>query len=78
MIDVGNYVTIKEHVISNRILILTQEGKRKAADKWSGYYNTIFKVVGVDQNRLLILMDATSNEVHISKNALEIYNLPQD
>lgn len=78
MLKVGDYVTINRNVIDNRIRVLTGEGKHKLVAKWNTYYNTIFKVMGEDENHLLIIVDAQSNDIHISRNAIEFYELPKD
>lgn len=73
-IRIGDYARIKENVIDKRIQQLLIEFKNKQAVRWEGYRNLAFRVAGIDNQNLVILIDNDNNQVHISAKAIEIVN----
>ncbi len=72
MIDVGDFVSIKEIIIDRKMQECLRKGNNKAAIKWDSYRNASLRYVGIDNDNLAILLDVNNHEIHISLRALEI------
>lgn len=74
-IEIGAYVRIKEDKIDRIVQQFLIDGKNKLAVRWDAYRNLAFRVIGVDKNNLIILIDNDNNQVHISKKSLLIVDI---
>ena len=70
MIEVGDYVCIRESVIDQKVAQLLLDNKNKQAIRWDSYRNFAFKVIAVEGG-LYTLHDAQNHVLQLSKKALE-------
>jgi hypothetical protein len=70
-VKVGDFVFIKESIIDRKVQEYLLKNQNKTALRWEGYRNFSFKIIGIDEQHLVILLDANGNEIHISGRHLE-------
>lgn len=67
---VGDFVKIDYRVIERKCVELLRNRQFRQEQKWAGYKNVTFEVIGVDENNLIIIRDPELHEIHISGRAL--------
>lgn len=71
-IRLGDYVTIDDQTIDQKVAQLLRDGKNKPAIRWDNYHDVLFEVIGFTEDGLIIIRDPQENEVRISKRALHL------
>jgi hypothetical protein len=72
MVEVGDYIVIKESVIDTKVEQLYNQSKTKIAQRWDGYRNAGLQVIAVDEHFAVTVQDAQGNTFTISKRGYDV------